>query len=123
MISGQAGSISLARRDVERLRLIISLQRRMHDLSASERTQRALAHRGVFREALTWMEIHGNAPEIVEHWMGILDDIGETGETAPPETESDGDQPTQPHAAGLPHKKRRRRRRRGRRGGGHPSGS
>ena len=112
------GDLPLARRDVERLRLILSLQRRLHDLSAGERAQRALAHRGIFREALTWMEIHGNAPEVVEHWMGILDDIGETGETAPPETESDGDQMPHPHAGDAPHKKRRRRRRRGRRGGG-----
>ena len=92
----------------------------MHDLSASERTQRALAHRGIFREALTWMEIHGNAPEIVEHWMGILDDIGELGETAPPETAAE-EQQQDPAVGGMPHKKRRRRRRRGRRGGGHTS--
>ncbi|HMB78412.1 MAG TPA: polynucleotide adenylyltransferase PcnB [Vicinamibacterales bacterium] len=111
------GDLPLARRDVERLRLITSLQRRMHDLSASERTQRALAHRGIFREALTWMEIHGNAPEIVEHWMGILDDIGELGETAPPETAVE-EQQQDPAVDGMPHKKRRRRRRRGRRGGG-----
>ena len=110
------GDLPLARRDVERLRLIIGLQRRMHDLSANERTQRALAHRGIFREALTWMEIHGDAPEVVEHWMGILDEIGELGETAPPETETEGHHQTSP-ADGMPNKKRRRRRRRGRRGG------
>ncbi len=109
------GDLPLARRDVERLRLIIGLQRRMHDLSANERTQRALAHRGIFREALTWMEIHGDSPEVVEHWMGILDDIVESGETAPPEAGDDEHQP--PSAAhGMPNKKRRRRRR-GRRGG------
>ena len=116
------GDLPLARRDVERLRLIIGLQRRLHDISINERTQRALAHRGIFREALTWMEIHGDAPEIVEHWMGILDDIGESGETAPPESDGDGHdhgQP-QPSADGVPSKKRRRRRRRGRRGGGQP---
>jgi hypothetical protein len=58
---------------------------------------------------------------MVEHWMGILDEIGELGETAPPETDADGDQP-RPPAGEMPHKKRRRRRRRGRRGG-HSSGS
>ena len=112
------GDLPLARRDVERLRLIIGLQRRMHDLSANERTQRALAHRGIFREALTWMEIHGDSPEVVEHWMGILDDIGESGETAPPESDSEGHvQGHPPSVDGMPHKKRRRGRRRGRRGG------
>ena len=39
--------------------------------SASPRAQRALMHRGPFREALTWLEIHGAAPEVVEHWRGF----------------------------------------------------
>jgi poly(A) polymerase len=110
------GDLPLARRDVERLRQIISLQRRLRDLAASERAQRSLAHRGIFREALTWMEIHGDSPDVVEHWMGIIDEGG-----APePGSEDSGDegelQPALAHA--MPFKKRRRRRRRGRRGGG-----
>src|SRR5471030_1719173 len=60
------GDLPLARKDVERLRLIIGLQRRLHDVTSNERAQLALAHRGIFREALTWMEIHGDAPELVE---------------------------------------------------------
>ena len=112
------GDLPLARRDVERLRQIVSLQRRLRNLTASERAQRALTHRGIFREALTWMEIHGESPEIVEHWMGIIDEGG-----APePGSEDSGDEgsPT-PAAADMPHK-RRRRRRRGRRGGGPAQG-
>jgi len=110
------GDLPLARRDVERLHQIISLQRRLRDLTASERAQRSLAHRGIFREALTWMEIHGDSPEVVEHWMGILDEGGDAPE---PSDEGGDDQP--PIAADMPHKRRRRRRRRGRRGGGgHP---
>src|SRR5678816_797827 len=62
------GSLPLARRDLERLRQILSLQRRLRDLTASVRAQRALTHRSIFREALTWMEIHGGTPEVVEHW-------------------------------------------------------
>jgi poly(A) polymerase len=112
------GDLPLARRDVERLRQIMSLQRRLRDLTVSERAQRSLAHRGIFREALTWMEIHGDAPEVVEHWMGIND---EGGAPAPGDSGDAQDQP--PAAADMPHKRRRRRRRRGRRGGGHPSGS
>ena len=68
------GDLPLARRDVERLRQILGLQRRLRDLTASARAQRALAHRGIFREALTWMEIHGDAPEVVEHWKAIIDE-------------------------------------------------
>ena len=29
-------------------------------------------HRSIFREALAWLEIHGDAPEIVEHWNALL---------------------------------------------------
>jgi tRNA nucleotidyltransferase/poly(A) polymerase len=109
------GDLPLARRDVERLRLIISLQRRMSDLTANPRAQRSLAHRGIFREALTWMEIHGNAPQVVEHWMAILDEGGGSESS-----EDSGDAAEQPPPSddGLPRRKRRRRRRRGRRGGG-----
>jgi hypothetical protein len=32
--------------------------------------------RGPFAEALTWLEIHGRAPEIVEHWRGFLEAAG-----------------------------------------------
>ena len=35
--------------------------------------KRALMHRGPFHEALTWLEIHGHAPEVVEHWKGFLE--------------------------------------------------
>jgi poly(A) polymerase len=96
------GELPLARRDVERLRQVIGLQRRLHDLSASPRAHRALAHRGIFREALTWLEIHGGVPETVEHWKALLAD---TPALEPP-----------PDGAGeFPPLRRRRRRRRRRR--------
>ena len=97
------GELPLARRDIERLRQIVGLQRRMRDLSASPRAQRALTHRGIFREALTWLEIHGGAPEFVEHWKAIL------AEDAVAEPASDSvEGPLPPFK-----RKRRRRRRRG----------
>src|SRR5439155_22248111 len=65
------GALPIARRDVERLRQIVGLQRRLADVSASPRAQHALAHRGIFREALTWLEIHGGSPELVEHWKAV----------------------------------------------------
>jgi poly(A) polymerase len=99
------GDLPLARRDVERLRQIIGLQRRMKDSSASPRAQRALAHRSIFREALTWLEIHGGSSELVEHWKAILAEFGAT--------------PHEPSAEGVEEQPqgqfRRRRRRRGRR--------
>ena len=36
----------------------------------------ALMHRGPFREALAWLEIHGETPEAVEHWRGFIEASG-----------------------------------------------
>ena len=99
------GDLPLARRDIERLRQVISLQRRLKDVSASSRAQRALAHRHIFRDALTWMEIHGGSPEIVEHWKAVLADSSPVD--APPAEHAGENVP--------PSGRRRRRRRRGRR--------
>jgi len=97
------GELPLARRDLERLRQLIGLQRRLHDVTASPRAQRALAHRSIFREALTWMEIHGDSPDLVEHWQAIAAHAPsvEQGPTTP------ADEDLQPFR-----RKRRRRRRR-----------
>ena len=70
------GMLPVARRDTERLRQMLSLQRRMADLESSPRAKRALMHRGPFEEALVWFEIHGHAPEALEHWRGFIEAIG-----------------------------------------------
>ena len=93
------GSMPLARRDLERLRQVMALQRRLRDVTASVRAQRALTHRSIFREALTWMEIHGDTPEIVEHWISVL---AERGAEEPVASFDGGDRPR---------RSRRRRRR------------
>jgi poly(A) polymerase len=94
------GMLPLARRDVERFRQILGLQRRLLDPRLSPRARRALMHRGPFREALAWLEIHGQQPEAVEHWRGFIEASGVS------ETELDA-------ASGqLPPRRRRRRRRR-----------
>ena len=84
---------------MERLRHIIGLQRRLRDLTASPRAQRALTHRHIFREALTWLEIHGDAPDLVEHWKALM---GDGTERSAPGAEEEG----------LPFRRQRRRRRR-----------
>jgi poly(A) polymerase len=93
------GLLPLARRDVERLRQILLLQRRLVDPTLSPRGRRALMHRGPFRDAMTWLEIHGGSPEVLEHWRGFIEAAGSAGEA-----ESD---------APPPQRRRRRRRRRG----------
>jgi tRNA nucleotidyltransferase/poly(A) polymerase len=106
------GELPLARRDVEHLRLIMSLQRRLRDLSASPKAQQALVHRGIFRETLTWLEIHGGMPDVVEHWKTLLANAGSV-ETPPDGQAAD---PANP----VPSRRRRRRRGRRRRGSGPP---
>ena len=93
------GMLPLARRDVERFRQITGLQRRLLDARLSPRARRALMHRGPFREALTWLAIHGQAPEAVEHWRGFIEASGVTS------SEQEG-------AEEFPRPRRRRRRRR-----------
>ena len=94
------GMLPLARRDVDRLRQILALQRRLLDMGLSPRARRALMHRGPFPEALTWLEIHGHAPEVVEHWRGFVEAAG----TFEAEAAVEG--------AERPRRRRRRRRRR-----------
>jgi poly(A) polymerase len=103
------GDLPLARRDIERLRQIVTLQRRLKDLSVSPRAQRALAHRHIFRDALTWMEIHGGSPETVAHWNAVLAEVGPAN-ALPADAVGEGASPGAP-----PVERRRRRRRRGRR--------
>jgi poly(A) polymerase len=101
-VGPQLGQLPLARRDIERLRQILGLQRRLRDRDATPRAQRALTHRGIFREALTWLEIHGQAPDVVEHWISVLAERG----AEEPVAQVPGDRP--------PARRRRRRRRRNR---------
>jgi hypothetical protein len=70
------GIMPLARRDVERFRQLLSLQQRLMDMNLSPRAKRALMHRGPFREAMTWLDIHGEAPDVVEHWRGFIEAAG-----------------------------------------------
>ena len=91
------GELPLARRDVEHLRHLLSIQRRLRDIQASPRAQQALTQRPIFAEALAWMEIHGDAPELVAHWKGVMSEAPEGSEGI---------------AVSEPPRRRRRRRRR-----------
>ena len=62
------GQLSVARRDVERLRQLLILQTRLGNPDVPPRAQRAVLHRGAFDDAMTWLEIHGTDPEVVTRW-------------------------------------------------------
>ncbi len=95
----ELGLLPIARRDVERLTQIFSLLPRLMDLQAPLRVQRALLHRSSLPEALTWLEIQGDRPDVVEHWRQLYSTRAEH----PPRV----DLPAGPHV-----RRRRRRRRR-----------
>ena len=97
------GLLPLARRDIERLRHILSLQRRLVDTGLSPRAKRVLMHRGPFADALAWLDIHGGAPDVLEHWRGFVEAAATFDRT---------DTGGQGHAAEAPRPRRRRRRRR-----------
>lgn len=92
------GELPLARRDVEHLRHLLAMQRRLHDIEASPRAKHALMERGIFPEALAWLEIHGEAPAVAEHWQLLMAEPTEQMAMADSE---------------MPPARRRRRRRRG----------
>jgi poly(A) polymerase len=101
------GNLPLARRDMERLRQILGLQRRLRDVQAPPRAQKSLTHRHNFVEALTWLEIHGGDSDLIAHWKAVAVDAGPHhahGHVAAGQhVAADGEQP---------HRRRRRRRRR-----------
>jgi len=97
--------------DVDRLRQILSLQRRLRDTGAHPRVRHSLVQRGIFREALVWLEVHGGAPNLVEDWRAFI--AGMPNE--PGASDGSGEGAGQPSSGeGFPFR-RRRRRRRGRR--------
>jgi poly(A) polymerase len=100
----ELGMLPIARRDVERLQQILALQPRLLDIQAPARAQRSLLHRAVLSEAITWLEIHGDRPEVVAHWRGIQAEPREHPHTGSEE-----------NGATITPFARRRRRRRGRR--------
>jgi poly(A) polymerase len=97
--------LPFARRDLERLRLLIAAQRRLREVDAPASARQALAAKTYFEDALRWMEIHGGpeGQELAAHWRRLppkKDDPVAESEAAD----------TEPKAP--PRKRRRRRRRR-----------
>jgi len=98
----ELGMLPMPRRDIERLQQILALQPRLMDLRAPFRAQRALLHRHVLNDALTWLDIHGERPDLVQHWRSLQAEPG-------PATPSGDDTRD---SSQLPQRRRRRRRRR-----------
>src|SRR5262245_8581899 len=97
--------LPISRRDVERLHQIMAIQPKLLDIAAPLRAQRGVLHRSILDEALTWLEIHGENPEIVAHWRELKAEAASHPRQPHETTAAEG-------AGELPFRRRRRRRRR-----------
>ena len=94
------GRLPVPRKDVERFVQLQALVPKLRDIDAASRHQHALLSRGVFREALTWLDIYSDERDVVDHWKAVIAEPGAHAVV---------------HAAAaedLPGRRRRRRRRR-----------
>lgn len=112
--SGGGGPAALvlpfARRDLDRLRLILAAQSRLREVHTSPKVKHLLAGRGYLEEALRWMEIHGGVQgqELATYWRRLELEPAPAGSASEASAAADGDSP-------RPSRSRRRRRRRPRR--------
>ncbi len=69
--------LPFARRDIDRLRLILASQPRLRDVNRPPAAQRSLAAKPYFDEAVRWLEIHGGTRgmELSAHWRSL--DVGD----------------------------------------------
>jgi hypothetical protein len=114
-------ALPFARRDLDRLRLILAAQPKLREVHRSPRVKHLLAGRTYFADTLRWMEIHGGFEdqELVAHWRALVaEEPPEEGDSPhsdvdPSEPGDDSEAKAAPPAA--PGSPRRGRRRRGRR--------
>lgn len=136
------GMLTFPRKDIDRLRHMLMTVPKLTDPNLAPRIARGLPGRPSFGDAVTWLEIFGDAPEAVAHWKDVKASL------PPPAHRDDhgrrrrrgghgghGGRDAQAHAHGAPEpatahgdgaappdgtgRKRRRRRGRRRRGRGH----
>lgn len=92
------GVLPIPRRELERLRQILALQPRLLDVGVSPRIAGSVMNRTAFSEAVTWLEVHGDASHAVSYWRAL-------------EEERQREQPAPDRAAFGPRRRRRRYRR------------
>jgi tRNA nucleotidyltransferase/poly(A) polymerase len=113
-------ALPFARRDVDRLRVILLAQDKLREIHRSPRIKHLLASRVYFADALRWMEIHGGIEEqeLVAYWRGL--DFSDVPPAAPVVAAAAGtavEPEPGPEEAPAPGDRPRRRRRRRRKGG------
>jgi poly(A) polymerase len=136
------GILPVAKKDLERLRQLLTLAPRLLDPNLPPRVARGMPGRPAFSDAVTWLEISGEAPEAAERWAALRVERpaptashGQGRHHHPRGPRPDGEGPAERHEVALadhhtsgpmndeadlqpPARRRRRRRRRRGRGGG-----
>ena len=104
--------LPFARRDLERLRLVLMAQRRLREAHAPASARRSLAARAYFDEAVRWLEIHGgeDGRVLAAQWRGL--GPGPAEDEPPAEAAGASAPPAREPGAGPRRRRRRRRRRR-----------
>jgi poly(A) polymerase len=59
------GMLTVARKDIERLRHLVQMLPKLADPMLAPRVARGLTHRPAFADTFLWMEIHGDSPDMV----------------------------------------------------------
>ncbi len=115
------GMLPISRKDVDRLQQLQQMLPRLVDPNLPPRVVRSLPHRPSFADAVTWLDVAGDAPDVVERWKLVgarhrpphhHGGRGQAAAGAPAEPAEGAD------GAAMPTGRRRRRRRRRRRGAG-----
>jgi hypothetical protein len=104
--------LPFARRDLERLRLVLMAQRRLREAHTPASGRRSLAARAYFGEAVRWLEIHGGdeGRELAARWRGV--GPGPDEDEAPVGATTGAPSPSHGPGGGSRRRRRRRRRRR-----------
>jgi poly(A) polymerase len=108
--------LPFARRDLERLHLVLLAQRRLREAQTPASARRMLAARNYFEESLRWLEIHGGPEgrELAAQWQVLAASPAENQPRGGPRPTagSDGGPEASESAPGQGRRRRRRRRRR-----------
>jgi poly(A) polymerase len=108
--------LPFARRDLDRLRLVLAAQNRLREVRTSPRVKQLLAGRSYLDDALRWMEIHGGVQgqELAAHWRGLggAAEAATDGTAGEPLTALPGEEDGADGAAPRRRRRRRRHRRR-----------
>lgn len=99
-------SLPFARKDLERLRLVLLAQRRLRETHAPASARRSMLARSYFDEAVRWLEIHGGEEgrDLAAQWRQLGSDPVEAATETEPAA-------TAPSESATKRRRRRRRRR------------